>query len=75
MGPKESGWNLGDILHSLWQIFHATPAKREYFIQITGSDLFPFWFCQHRWLEDFKVAEQAFENLASCQQICQTCEE
>ena len=21
-GAKESGWNLGNILHSLWQIFH-----------------------------------------------------
>ena len=40
-GAKESGWNLGNTLCSLWQIFRNTPAKRNDFIQITGSDLFP----------------------------------
>ena len=54
-GAKESGWNLGSTLRSLWQIFHDTPARRKDFIQITGSDLFPFRFCQHRWVEDIKV--------------------
>ena len=33
----------------------------EDFIQITSSGLFSFWFCQHRWVEDIKVAEQAFK--------------
>ena len=60
-GAKESGWNLGNILCALWQIFHDTPAKRKDFIQITGSDLFPFWFCQHRWVEYIKVAEKALK--------------
>ena len=41
-GAKESGWNLGNTVHSLSQIFHDTPARREDFIQITGSDLFLF---------------------------------
>ena len=44
-GAKEFGWNLGNTLCSLWQIFHD---RKEDFIQITGNDLFPFWFCQHR---------------------------
>ena len=66
-GAKESGWNLGNTLCSLWQILHDTPARREDFIQITGSDLLPFQFCQHRWVEDIKVAEQALKKLASCQ--------
>ena len=60
-GAKESGWNLGDTLRSLWQIFHDTIARRKDFIQITGSDLFPFRFCQYRWVEDIKVAEQALK--------------
>ena len=58
---KESEWNLGNILRSLWQIFHVTPAKREDFIQITGSDLYPFQFWQHKWVEDIKIVEQALE--------------
>ena len=33
----------------------------EDFIQITVSDLFPFWLCQPRWVEDIKVAEQALK--------------
>ena len=70
-GAKESGWNLGNALCSLWQILHDTPARREDFIQITGSDLLPFQFCQYRWVEYIKVAEQALKKLASCQ----NCEE
>ena len=58
-GGKESGWTLGNTLRSLWQIFHDTHAKMEDFIQITDSDLFPFQFCQHRCIEDIKVAKQA----------------
>ena len=59
--PNESGWNLGNTLRSLWQIFYDTLARREDFIQITGSDLFPFQFCQHRGVEDIKVTEQALK--------------
>ena len=58
---KESGWNLGNTLHSLWQIFHNSTARKEDFIQITGSNLFPFRFCQYRWIEDIKVTEQALK--------------
>ena len=58
---KESGWNLGNTLHSLRQIFHDTQARKENFIQITGSDLFSFWFCQHKWVKVIKVAEQALK--------------
>ena len=61
-GAKISGWNLGNTLCSLWQIFHDTLARREDFIQITGSDLFPIQFCQYRWVEDIKVAEQALKT-------------
>ena len=60
---KESRWNLGNTLRFLWQIFHDIPARREDFIQSTGSDLFPFRCCQHRWVEDIKVAEQALKIL------------
>ena len=61
-GAKEPRWNLGNTLRSLWQLFYDTLARREVFIQITGSDLFPLRFCQHRWAEDIKVAEQALKT-------------
>ena len=60
-GAKESGWNLGNTSCSLWQTFYDTPPTKEDFIQITGSDLYPFRFCQHRWVEDIKVGEQALK--------------
>ena len=43
-GAKESGCNLDNTLRSLWQFFYHTLARREVFIQITSSDLFPFDF-------------------------------
>ena len=55
----ESGWHLGNLLRSVWQIFHDTPARREDFAQVTGNTLYPLQFCQHRWVEDAKVAERA----------------
>ena len=60
-GAQECRWNLGNILHSLWQFFYDTLARRKVFLQITGSDLLPLWFCHHRWAEDIKVAEQALK--------------
>ena len=60
-GAKECRWNLVNTLHSLWQMFYDTPARKKNFVQITGSNLFPFRFCQHRSVEDIKVAEQALK--------------
>lgn len=60
-GAKESGWDLANILRSLWQIFHDSPARREDFTKITGTSVFPLQFCQHRWVEDVKVAERALQ--------------
>ena len=58
-GAKESGWNLANILRALWQLFHDTPARREDFNHITGTNVYPLQFCQHRWVEDVRVAERA----------------
>ena len=60
-GAKQSWWDLADILRSLWQIFHDVPARRKDFIQVTGSDVFPLQFCQHRWVEDIKVANRSLQ--------------
>ena len=52
---------LAILLSSLWQIFYDTPARREDFIHLTGSDFLPFWVCQHRWVENVEVAKQALK--------------
>ena len=41
------------ILCFLWQIFHDTLARREDFSRAV--------ICQHRWVEDIKVAAQALK--------------
>lgn len=60
-GANVTGWKIGNLLRSLWQLFHDTPAKREDFTTIRGSKLYPLQFCQHRWVEDAKVAERALQ--------------
>ena len=40
-GVDESGWKLGHLMRSLWQLFHDTPARREDFVKLTGSTVFP----------------------------------
>ena len=51
-GVNESGWKLVHLMRSLWQLFHDTPARREDFVKLTGSTVFPLKFCPHRWVED-----------------------
>ena len=59
---KEEQNNLGRILPTHYvhcgKMFHDVPARREDFIQETGSEVFPLQFCQHRWVEDIKVANR-----------------
>ena len=58
---NESGWKLGHLMRSLWQLFHDTPARREDFVKLTGSAVFPLKFCPHRWVEDVVVAERVYQ--------------
>ena len=58
-GVNESGWKLGHLMRSFWQLFHDTPAWREDFVKLTVSTVFPLKFYPHRWVEDVVVAERA----------------
>ena len=60
-GVNESGWKLGHLMRSLWQLFHDTPAWREDFVKLSVSTVFPLKFCPHRWVEDVVVAERAHQ--------------
>jgi len=40
-------------------MFHDVPARTDDFIRITRTDVFPYQFGQHNWVEDIKVAERA----------------
>ena len=58
-GVQKTKWSIDGILRALYNLFNDSPAKREDYKTITGSDIFPLEFCGHRWLEDKKVAERA----------------
>ncbi|KAI2656593.1 AAA ATPase forming ring-shaped complexes [Labeo rohita] len=60
-GEKETGWNVGDVLRALWQLFHDLPVRREDFAEMTKTSTFPLKFCAYRWVEDLAVAERAIE--------------
>ena len=60
-GIKQTNWEIDLLLRSLHSLFNETPARREDYTKITGSRVFPQQFCGHRWLENKKVAERAFE--------------
>jgi hypothetical protein len=54
-------WNIAKLLHALHSHFYHVPARREDYVETTGSDLFPLQFCGHRWLENEPVATRALQ--------------
>ena len=60
-GMKQTGSGIDLLLKSLHSHLHETPARREDYTKMTGSEAFPLQFCGHRWLEDKSVAERAVE--------------
>ena len=58
---KQTGWGIDLLLKSLYSQLHETPARREDYTKMTGSQVFPLQFCGHRWLEDKRVPERAVE--------------
>ena len=58
---KQTGWGIDLLLKSLCSHLHETPARREDYTKMTGSEVFPHQFCGCRWLEDKRVAERAVE--------------
>ena len=60
-GMKQTGWGINLLLKSLYSHLHETPARKEDYTKMTGSEMFPLKFCRHRWLENKRVAERAVE--------------
>ena len=58
-GVKASGWNIDKLLKAMWRFFIDSPARRDLYIQMNKTDLFPLMFCQTRWVEDEPVASRA----------------
>ena len=54
-----SSWNLKKIFKAEWQFIHDSPARREDFMSVTSSIVFPLPFCVTLWVENEKVADRA----------------
>lgn len=47
-GANTTGWKLDRYLLKEYKLFKDSPARREDFVQYTGSSIFPSKFCNHR---------------------------
>ncbi|XP_033469102.1 uncharacterized protein LOC117248273 [Epinephelus lanceolatus] len=56
-----SMWQVEKVLRAMHFLFHNTPARRDDFIAVTKSSVFPLPFCGHRWIENLPVVERAME--------------
>ena len=57
-----SSWDLHKILKGSFKLLHDSPARREDYVNLTGSDEYPLQFCGTRWVEDKKVAEKLVDR-------------
>ena len=51
-GMLKTSWGIDSVLKALHNLFSESPAKREDFFKLTGTETFPLPFCGHRWLEN-----------------------
>jgi hypothetical protein len=52
-----SGWEIDNLLRSLWYVFEDSPARREYCESLSECQVYPLRLCSTRWL----VAERAID--------------
>ena len=57
-GVEKTDWCIKNTLKGSFQILHDTPARRSNYSSITGSDIFPLFFCATRWFEDKPVSDR-----------------
>ena len=54
-----TAWQLDKLLRAMHTLFHNVPARREDYITVTKSSVFPLSFCAHHWVENLPVVERA----------------
>ena len=60
-GAEATGWRISSILLAMYRLFKDSPARREDYVNVTGSSRMPLKFVNHRWLENVPVCERAVE--------------
>ncbi|KAL8560069.1 hypothetical protein ACOMHN_041538 [Nucella lapillus] len=65
-----SDWDMEDFLTKLYILFLDCPARRDDFVNVTRSSIFPLKFCKVRWLENIAPAERALEIIENVVAYC-----
>lgn len=61
---EATGWKVDGVLRAIHQLLNDTPARREHYEKIVGTDApKPLKYCQTRWVENVPVLERALEVL------------
>lgn len=60
-GSAKTKWGVEQTFSCLFWLIKDSPARREDYSKVTGSNVFPKLYCQHRWLENLPVTERAIE--------------
>ena len=60
-GVQKTKWGIDGVLKVMHNLFDESPANREDYQTITGSQVFLLPFCGHRWIEDKKFADRALD--------------
>ena len=57
-GFESVDWAVKNTLKGYYSLFHDSPARRDYYVSVSGSDIFPLSFCATQWVEDQIVADR-----------------
>ena len=60
-GAESTQWQLKEIMKGCFRTLHGNPARRVDYTSVSGSEMFPLFFCATRWVEDKPVADQLIE--------------
>ena len=63
-GSESTNWEMKKKIKKIkgsFQLLHGSPARRADYLSVTELDIFPFYFCATRWVEDKKVADRLLE--------------
>ena len=68
-GAEKTDWNLKGVMKAAFTILHDSPARREDYESVTGSQTYPLPFCATRWVEDKPVADRLIEIWSCIKQL------
>ena len=49
---KSSRWIVGKVMKAMWKLLNESPARKEKYVALAETNLFPLPFCWQRWYEN-----------------------